>query len=59
MVYFGSEDSNVYALDGQSGEEVWRYKTGGWVTTTLTVDAADSIVYAAAEDGKLYALQYK
>ena len=29
IVYFGSSDSNVYALDIKSGEKVWSYKTGG------------------------------
>lgn len=54
VVYFGSEDKHVYALDATTGELRWRYKTGDWVRESVTV--ADGFVFAGSYDGKLYAL---
>ena len=30
VVYFGSGDGNVYALDAVSGAERWKFHTGTW-----------------------------
>lgn len=52
LVYFGSSDSNIYALDMQSGEKVWSYKTGGSIhsspaifNNSVVVGSWDSNVY--------------
>ncbi len=29
IVYFGSEDHNFYALDAETGKELWKFRTGG------------------------------
>ena len=29
VVYFGSNDKHLYALDIKTGEEQWKFKTGG------------------------------
>ncbi|MGB7843505.1 MAG: PQQ-binding-like beta-propeller repeat protein [Salinimicrobium sp.] len=51
-VYFGSSDSNIYALDIDTGEKKWNYKTGGSVHSSpaisgnsLVVGSWDSNVY--------------
>jgi len=51
-VYFGSSDSNIYALDLETGEKVWHYLTGGSVHSSpaiwensLVVGSWDSRVY--------------
>jgi len=31
IVYVGSVDHNVYALNAATGTKVWNYTTGGWV----------------------------
>jgi outer membrane protein assembly factor BamB len=53
-VYYGSEDSRVYALDAATGRLRWSYTTGGGVYASPAV--AGGIVYIGSDDGKLYAL---
>ncbi len=54
VIYFGSNDHNVYALDSDSGEILWRYLTGREVRGSPTV--SDGTVFIGSEDGHLYAL---
>ena len=54
LLYFGSSDHHVYALDAASGELVWRYQTGGPVFSSPAVAAG--IVYVGSDDHRLYAL---
>jgi len=54
IVYFGSEDGTLYALDAVSGNEVWEYPTGVMIDSSPTV--VDGIVYFGSHDGNLYAL---
>lgn len=53
-VHIGSHDQNCYALDAVTGEEVWRFETGGWITGCPTVTA--KYVLVGSYDGTLYAL---
>jgi outer membrane protein assembly factor BamB len=53
MVYFGSGDTNIYALDSESGSLKWKFKTGdvvhaspALVNGTLFVGSWDSYFYA-------------
>jgi outer membrane protein assembly factor BamB len=52
-VYVGSRDGYVYALDAGTGEQLWRFWTGGEDGSPPVV--ADSTVYVVSE-GTLYAL---
>lgn len=54
MVYFGSLDSNFYALDIETGEMQWFFHTGGQIFTSPAVDGR--FVYFGANDGFFYAL---
>lgn len=54
IVYFGSEDNKLYALDAQTGELKWSYKTGGAIVSTPAV--ANGLVYFGSWDKRLYAL---
>ena len=54
IVYVGSNDRNVYALEAATGKLVWKYATGDPVVSSPAV--ADGIVYIGSEDGKVYAL---
>lgn len=54
VVYFGSTDGNVYALDASSGEPVWRFETGGPIYGSVTV--YDGYLYTGSDDGYLYKL---
>jgi outer membrane protein assembly factor BamB len=54
IVYFGSGDNNVYALDVASGALKWKFKTGDVVHATPAV--ANGIVYIGSWDRYMYAL---
>jgi hypothetical protein len=54
IVYVGSEDKNLYAIDAVTGKEKWRFTTGNHVFTSPAV--ANGIVYVGSEDKNLYAI---
>ncbi len=55
VVYIGCDDGNLWAVDAVSGGKLWSYKTGGMVWTDPWI--AEGVVYAASDDGYLYALE--
>ena len=55
IVYFGSIDSYLYALDIKTGKEKWKFKTGDWISSSPAV--ANGIVYFGSSDGYLYAVE--
>lgn len=55
-VYFGSSaDDKVYALEAETGRELWSVFTGGPVRLAPTV--ADGRVYVGSDDGAVYCLR--
>jgi len=54
IVYFGSGDGNVYAVDASSGLLQWKFATGDVVHASPAV--ASGTVYVGSFDGNLYAL---
>lgn len=54
VVYFGSTDSNLYAVDATSGTLKWKFPTGSWVVSSPAV--AGGIVYFGSYDSYYYAL---
>jgi outer membrane protein assembly factor BamB len=54
MVFVGSRDKNVYALDAFTGVLVWNYTTGDLVVSSPAV--AGGMVYVGSDDGNVYAL---
>src|SRR5580704_80396 len=64
MVYVGSEDYNVYALDALTGAKLWSYTTGKHVVSApvppngvvSSPAVANGVVYVASEDKNVYAL---
>lgn len=54
VVYFGSSDTNVYALDAATGALKWKFKTGDVVHSSPAL--ADGIVFVASWDTFFYAL---
>jgi outer membrane protein assembly factor BamB len=57
VVYFGSNDGFIYALQTKDGKTVWKFKTGGAVFSKPTIDGDH--LYALSDDGYLYKLQRK
>lgn len=54
LVYFGSSDGRLYAVDALNGQLRWNFDTGGPVLSTVAV--ADSTVFVGSADHSLYAL---
>jgi outer membrane protein assembly factor BamB len=54
IIFVGSCDSNLYALNKTSGNILWKYKTTGEIRSTVAIDGGT--VYFLSTDGYLYAL---
>jgi|GEM_PF-498860 len=54
ILYFGSGDYYVYAIDSLTGELKWKFKTNGRIDASPVV--WEGTVYAGSLDGNLYAL---
>ena len=54
LVYFGSGDGNIYALDAASGALRWKFHTGNVVHASPAV--ANGILYVGSWDSYFYAL---
>ena len=54
VIYVGSGDGNLYAIDAASGNERWRFETQGAVHASPAV--ADGRVYVSSRDQHLYAV---
>src|SRR5206468_2493086 len=52
-VFFGSNDRYLYAVNMMTGTFLWRYLTGGQVSSSPAV--ADTRVFIGAKDAKVYA----
>jgi outer membrane protein assembly factor BamB len=57
IIYVGSRDGNLYALDAATGEQLWAFKTNSWVDSSPIV--VGGVVYCGSNDGNLYALDAK
>ena len=57
LVFIGSADANVYAIDLAKGHKVWAYPTGDAVEATPCV--VDGCVFVGSSDNFLYALNAK
>ncbi len=54
VLYFGSDDGNVYAVSAAEGRQLWKRATGGPVPATPAI--AGDTLYVGSYDGKFYAL---
>lgn len=54
VLYTGSADGSLYALNAQTGEEVWQFATEGIIRSSPTV--SDGVVYVGSWDNHLYAI---
>ncbi|MHC4238858.1 MAG: outer membrane protein assembly factor BamB family protein [Planctomycetota bacterium] len=57
LVFIGSSDANVYAIDIQKGRQVWAYRTAGAVEAAPCV--VDRLVCVGSSDTYLYGLNAK
>lgn len=54
LVYIGSDDNNLYAVDSASGAAKWKFATEGPVRSSPAV--AEGVVYFGSFDGNFYAV---
>jgi len=54
IVYVGSQDKNIYALDARSGRFIWNFSTTSPIKSSPAV--AEGKVYTGADDGYIYCL---
>jgi outer membrane protein assembly factor BamB len=54
VVYFGSGDNNLYAIDAASGDLRWKFQTGDVVHASPAY--ADGVVYVGSWDSYFYAV---
>ncbi|MBN1881888.1 MAG: PQQ-like beta-propeller repeat protein, partial [Deltaproteobacteria bacterium] len=57
VVYFGSNDDHLYALDAKTGDVKWYINPEDWVDSSPYV--VDGIVYFGCRDWNLYAVDVK
>ena len=55
LVFFGSDDQTVYAVNAITGKLAWSFLTGGPVRSSPAVNG--TVVAIGSDDGKLYILQ--
>jgi outer membrane protein assembly factor BamB len=55
VVYFGSGDGNLYAVDIATGEQRWRFAALGDLFTPSSPVVADGVLYIGSYSGKVYA----
>jgi len=54
VVYLGSWDGKLYALNASNGSYIWSFATGGEIDSSPTISGG--LVYVGSHDGKVYAL---
>lgn len=54
IIYVGSYDHNLYALDATSGEFKWKFPTNGGIVTRPAL--TNDLIFVGSEDGNLYAI---
>lgn len=56
VLYFGSSDHSIYALNAVTGAMLWSYQTNGAIGFTSPLVDANDTVYVASWDSTVYAL---
>jgi len=54
IVYVGSEDNKLYALNATNGNLIWSYGTFGGVSFSPII--ANGVAYVSSSDGNVYAV---
>lgn len=57
IVYFGSDDQYLYAINEETGEEKWKFKSADIIRSSPIIDKG--IVYFGSNDKYLYSIKQK
>jgi eukaryotic-like serine/threonine-protein kinase len=56
LLFFGSKNGNVYALNSETGEVIWQFQTiENTLVTSLAFDSG--VIYCGSKNGMLYAIE--
>ena len=53
ILYFGSDEGYLWAVEAASGRVLWQFATGGLTTSSPAIDLANDIVYVGTVKGLL------
>merc|ERR1712195_34198 len=56
VVYIGSYDNNLYAVNALTGSKIWSFSTRGAVESSPTLSSDGKVVYVGSTDTSLYAV---
>ena len=56
--FIGSYDTNIWAIDLESGEFVWKYPTQGGIASSPVIDSSNQLVLFGSEDYTFNAIDY-
>jgi serine/threonine protein kinase len=59
VIYIGSYDNNLYAINSVDGSFRWKFATDGGVASTPIVSPDDNLVMFGSEDGFFYAVDIR
>jgi eukaryotic-like serine/threonine-protein kinase len=59
LVFISSYDTNVWAIDPDEGEFVWKFPTTGGIAVSPVIDEEHGFVMVGSEDQTFYAIEYK
>lgn len=59
MAFVGSYDNNVWALNLEDGELIWKYAAKGGIASSPVIDDVNHQVMFGSEDNNFYALDYR
>ncbi len=59
MVFVGSYDTNVWAINIENGALSWKHPTKGGIASTPAIDESNKLVLFGSEDFNIYALDYR
>ena len=56
VLYVGSYDNNLYAVDALTGSKIWSFATNSAVDSSPALSSDGKVVYFGSNDGNLYAV---
>jgi len=54
VIYVGTGDGDIHALDALTGAEIWQYETGSSIAGQTSI--AGGVIYVGTRDGTIYAI---
>lgn len=59
IVYVGSYDTNIWALNLENGEFVWKFPTNAGIASSPVIDTSSKLVLFGSEDRTFYAVDQR